>query len=206
MSIKKPSTAGSGGGPSTAGVGHSPFGGGGGPGSYSEKRDTDLPEFLDYEFMELDEDEESELIAEIVSDKDSKENALDKMNEALAKQDVSARTVELNQPCSVTMTDKVGGYFKKPHIGGEKFLITRVYQGKKDLIIVCKSLESAKSSIEAEFTKADATRGLTGFNKWFDNLLVSHEERVLSEHKGTVEEKDAKDRYAEVGDKSFGSW
>jgi hypothetical protein len=131
-------------------------------------------------------------------------NALKKINgilESAALQSIFT----LNQPMMVTVKSD-GGYRKVAHMGGERFMPKSLYRGVKSVIIVC-SMESSSSQV-AEFSKADASRAFSGFDKWYDGLLGQHESNVLVGAKitETEVEEEASKRYEAQGDTNFGSW
>lgn len=141
------------------------------------------------------------------SEQHQEENSLVKIN-SLISTEIFSEFFIYNQPGSVTVKSEDGSFSKKRVIGGERFLIKRAYKGKKSTIFVFDVEGSSWKGKQAELSKADASRFLTGFDDWYEKLMGAHDSKVLSDAKKPAEviEKEASERYEAQGDTSFGSW
>lgn len=131
-------------------------------------------------------------------------NVVDELKKRIAASSTSERMFTLKAPSSLTVKDG-GGFKKRPHIGGEEFLLSDVYEGKKEAVFVFKPVAVEKYET-MEMTETQANARLNGFTKAYAKLLSGGLDEARKEHaKKQADEKertklaDRFDRYEDFG-------
>lgn len=115
---------------------------------------------------------------------------------------------ELDAPAKLTIKRRNGTFAKQPFIGGERFEITALYEGKRDgFIFVFRPLDPCDYAF-MEMPLDQAQKSLAGFNRFLEfatgmTLAELTSEQETKRFQATVEEKIKENpAYAEI----YGSW
>lgn len=114
----------------------------------------------------------------------------------------------LNQPTKLTVKRATGQFSQKPHIGGEEFVPTRAYVGKRGQLIFTMRPADAADYVEAEFSEKQANELFDDFVAYM-RLAPDLRDMVAEAKKAAADAAEREklagkaEQYAELG---FGSW
>lgn len=116
---------------------------------------------------------------------------------------------ELNQPHTVTVKKRTGAYAKRPLIGGEKFCLKGVYEGKRDGLIFKFQPQFVTTDYSImEMNAEEAIENMDDFEKYIEGIIEKDIDDAVEEARKEGDKKEADayiDRQKLYGDK-FGSW